>query len=87
VEIELLDAREMLAGFNLLMKEVLAGSFGRNAFAAWEVELLLDIAECQIDPARARTILTGYRNAAAMRLTTGRLPPLKLSEYLRGNQD
>ena len=77
----------MLGRFNLLMRDILAGSTSRNAFAAWEADLLMDMAGCSIDPARARSILTSYRNAAARRLTVGWLPPLKLSEYLESNQD
>jgi hypothetical protein len=79
-----LDAEATLGRFNTLMRELLDGETRRNCFNPWEVELLLDIAACKLEPRRARDTLRRYQKAAERRLDYGILPPLKLSEYLEG---
>jgi hypothetical protein len=79
-----LDLEATLGRFNRLIRELLDGGSKRNCFDPWEVELLLDIAACNLDPRRARDTLRRYQRAAERRIDSGLLPPLKLSEYLRG---
>jgi hypothetical protein len=86
VEINIFDAGEMLGRFNLLMRDLLAGQTSRNAFAPWEMELLLDIAGCGLDGGHARRILLRYQKAAVRQFERGRLAPMKLSEYLKRDQ-
>ena len=86
MEINSFDAGEMLGRFNLLMRDLLAGQAGRNAFAPWEVELLVDIAGCGLEGRRARRILLAYQKAAVREFERGRRAPMKLSEYLKQNQ-
>jgi len=86
VPIDPFDSQQVLGRFNRLMKDVLAGGASRNTFEPWEVDLLLDIARCELEPARARAVLVRYHQAAGHQLDLGRLPPLKLSEYLRLHQ-
>jgi hypothetical protein len=79
-----LDVEATLGRFNRLMRELLDGETKRNCFNPWEVELLLDIEACKLDPRRARETLRRYQKAAERRLDYGVLPPLKLSEYMQG---
>ncbi|MFB3825303.1 MAG: hypothetical protein ACE15B_00995 [Bryobacteraceae bacterium] len=71
-----------LGRFNRLMDDLLRGGANRNCFEPWEIDLLLDIAGCEIPPQRRRPLLKAYQRAAARRMDYGE-PPLKLSEFLR----
>lgn len=80
------DSQLVLGRFTRLMQDVMRGGSGRTCFEAWEVDLLLDIAACDLDRKRARDVLRRYQKAAEKRLDYGVLPPLKLSEYLKLNR-
>lgn len=71
-----------LSRFGRLMEEVLRGESRRNAFQPWEIELLLDIESCPLEPRQREKILRQYRRAAEKQMDYGVLPPLKLSEFL-----
>jgi hypothetical protein len=86
MDIDFFDATEMLGRFNLLMRDLLAGHSKRNGFAPWEVELLIDIAGCRLEPGRERSTLIRYRQAATRQFENGKLAPMKLSEYLQARQ-
>jgi hypothetical protein len=77
-----LDSEAVLHRFNRLMQELLEGSFRRNAFRPWEVELLLDIEACDLGGANRREILRRYQKAVQRHMERGGTAPLKLSEYL-----
>lgn len=77
-----LDAEAVLHRFNRLMQELLEGSFRRNAFRPWEVELLLDIEACDFGGVNRREMLRRYQRAVQRHMERGGTAPLKLSEYL-----
>lgn len=83
---DLLDSQLVLGRFNRLMQDLMRGETSRNSFEPWEIDLLLDIADCTLEPKGARDVLRRYRKAAERQLDFGVVPPLKLSEYLRRNQ-
>jgi len=71
----------MLARFNRLMQDLAAGTYSRNSFFPWEVELLLDMQSC--GERRCGTeLLKRYQRAVQRGLQNGSDRPLKLSEYL-----
>ena len=76
----------MLGRFNRLMRDLYEGGTKRNCFEPWEIDLLMDIADCHLEPQRALAILQRYQKAVQRQLDLGVLPPLRLSEYLRRNQ-
>lgn len=80
---ENLDCELAVSRFNRLMHDIIRGCTSRNTFEPWEVELLLDIDACELEPKRAREVLQRYRKAAERQLDYGVAPPLKLSEYLK----
>ncbi len=63
------------------MREIESGTLGRNSFHPWEVELLVDLEQCQIR-ANRRRLMRRYQKAAVRALEMGAQRPLKLSEYL-----
>lgn len=76
------DPEAVLHRFNRLIQELLQGTIKRNCFHPWEIELLLDIDECNLRPARRRETLRRYQRAAERQLLNGDVRPLRLSEYL-----
>ena len=42
------DSDAILAQFNRLMQELISGTFRRNSFRPWEIELLLDLESCEL---------------------------------------
>jgi len=79
---DLIQLELMLNRFNRLISELLRGSIVRTTFQPWEVELLLDIQDCPIEPRKRQEILRQYQKAVQKQLETGPGPPMKLSEYL-----
>jgi len=78
IELELLRNR-----FNRLMNELARGEIVRNSFQPWEVEILLDIETCGLEPRKRIDILRQYQKAVQKQMERGNGPPLmKLSEYL-----
>jgi len=80
---ELIELELMLNRFNRLLGELMRGAIERNAFQAWEVEILLDMENCQLEPRRRLEILRQYQKAVERQMETGPGPPMKLSEYLQ----
>ncbi len=76
------DPEAVLHRFNRLMQELLEGSFKRNCFRPWEIELLLDIEACKLTGAGRREMLRRYQKAVQRHFERGGTMPLKLSEYL-----
>ena len=76
------DSQGILARFNRLMRDLQNGASTRTCFRPWEVELLLDIQNCNLGAANRRRVLQRYRRAVERRLEKGASEPLKFSEYL-----
>jgi hypothetical protein len=79
---ELIELEVMLNRFNRLIGEVMRGALARNSFQAWEVEILVDLENCQLDRRRRLEILRQYQRAVERQMSTGPGPPMKLSEFL-----
>ena len=75
------DPTQLVVRFKRLMREVESGVIARNSFHPWEVELLVDLEQCELR-ANRRRLLRRYQKAAVRGLETGAPEPLKLSEYL-----
>jgi len=76
------DSDLVLHQFNRLMQELLRGEFKRNCFRPWEIELLLDMEDCNLRQANRREILRRYQKAVQRDLQRGAASVMKLSEYL-----
>jgi len=72
----------MLNRFRRLLSDVQRGTFSRNDFQPWEVEILLDATGCQLEPRRRQEILRQYQRAVEKQMETGPGPPMKLSDFL-----
>jgi hypothetical protein len=72
----------MLNRFKRLLAEITRGTVNRNSFQAWEIEILLDMEDCALDPRRRNGILDQYERAVERQMETGPGPPMKLSEFL-----
>jgi hypothetical protein len=75
------DSDAILAQFHLVMAEVLQGEMQRSRFQPWEIDLLLDIADCNLRRTAKRKILQEYQNAVEAELKKGASLPPKFSEY------
>ena len=73
----------MLNRFRRLIGEILKGAIVRSTFHPWEVQILLDMDECDLEPRRRQEILRQYQRAVEKQLETGPGPPMKLSEFLQ----
>jgi len=76
------DREAVLARFNRLIQELLRGETKRHSFRQWEIELLLDIEECDLRNVNRRELLRRYQRAVQKQLEAGATRPMKLSEYL-----
>ena len=72
----------MLGRFNRLMAELARGVITRNHFAPWEIELLLDLQSCKLEPRRRSETLRQYQRAVERQMEKGPGPPMKLSDFL-----
>ena len=79
---DLVALEMMLNRFNRLLSEILRGTIARNAFQPWEVAILLDLEDCQLDRRRRTEILRQYKKAVDRQMQTGPGPPMKLSKFL-----
>jgi hypothetical protein len=78
-----LEERElMLNRFRRLVGEMQRGQSSRNTFAPWEIDLLLDLDTCEIDPRRRGDIFRQYERAVEKQLEAGPGPPMRLSHFL-----
>lgn len=80
---DITEVELMLNRFRRLISELIRGTLARNTFAPWEVELLLDLANCEIKPRYRLDTLKQYQKAVERQMETGPGPPMKLSEYLQ----
>ncbi len=80
---DLVQLELMLNRFNRLIGELIRGAIGRNSFQPWEVEILLDIESCNLEPRRLEETLRQYQRAVQKQMQIGPGPPMKLSEYLQ----
>jgi hypothetical protein len=76
------DSDTVLAQFNRLIQELLRGSLNRNTFRRWEIQLLLDIEDCEFKDGNKREILRRYQRAVQRHMEKGARLPFTLSEYL-----
>ena len=79
---ELIQLELMLNRFNRLLGELMRGTIVRNSFEPWEVDILLDIENCQLERRRRLEILRQYQRAVTRQMETGPGPPMKLSRFL-----
>jgi hypothetical protein len=80
------DSDTVLAQFNRLMQELLRGTMNRNTFRPWEIDILLDIENCELRDLNKREILRRYQRAVQRQMEGGARLPLKLSQYLEGQK-
>ena len=80
---DLVELELMLHRFNRLLTEVMEGESQRNSFLPWELEILLDMEQCEFERRRRLDILRQYRRAVARQMERGPGPPMKLSEFLK----
>jgi hypothetical protein len=80
---DLIQVELMLNRFNRLIMELLRGAIVRNSFQPWEVDILLDIDSCGLEPRKRGEILRQYQKAVTRQLETGAGPPMKLSQYIQ----
>ena len=80
---DLVEAERKLNRFRRLLGEVIQGSVRRTAFEPWEVEILLDLEACQIEPKRRHEISLQYLRCVEKQMETGPGPPMRLSEFLQ----
>ena len=80
---DITEVELMLNRFRRLISELIRGTLARNTFEPWEVELLLDLANCEIKPRHRLETLKQYQKAVERQMETGPGPPMKLSEYLQ----
>jgi hypothetical protein len=73
----------MLNRFNRLIGEVMQGDCRRNSFLPWELDILMDMENCQLERRRRLDILRQYRRAVQRQMERGPGPPMKLSEFLQ----
>jgi hypothetical protein len=76
------DSDAVLARFNKLIQELLRGSINRNTFRHWEIDLLLDIENCDLKDANKKETLRRYQRSVQRQMEKGAERPMKLSEYL-----
>jgi hypothetical protein len=81
-EDDLVALELMLNRFRRLMADLQRGAMSRNDFQPWEVEILLDLSNCELDRKRRADILRQYQKAVEKQMETGPGPPMKLSEFL-----
>jgi hypothetical protein len=77
-----LSPEETLAHFNRLIRELLRGKMTRNTFQPWEIEVLLDIENCNLRESARQHTLRRYQQAVHRQLEKGAEVPMKLSEFL-----
>jgi hypothetical protein len=78
-----LDRETVLAQFNSLIEGMLAGRIQRYLFQPWEIEILLDAANCNLGgPKRAKAVVREYQEWVRRQLEGGASLPRKLSEFL-----
>jgi len=80
---DLIQLELMLNRFRKLLGELMRGAISRTTFQPWEVEILLDMDNCKLEPRRRLEVLRQYQRAVERQMETGPGPPMKLSEFLQ----
>ena len=75
-------SEQMLNRFKRMITEVLRGKLTRNTFEPWEVDILLDLEACELEPRRRPEIFGQYQRAVERQMESGPGPPMKLSQFL-----
>ncbi len=83
---DLVERELMFNRFQRLIVEVIRGETRRTVFQTWEVELLVDIESCGLEPKRRVGTLRQYLRTVERQLERGPGPPMKLSEFLKSRQ-
>jgi hypothetical protein len=78
-----LQQERMIGRFRKLIGELMRGSIARNTFEPWEIEILLDIETCFLEPRTRGDTLRKYFTAVERQLERGEGPPMKLSAFLQ----
>lgn len=78
------DSELVLGQFNKLIQELLRGNINRNCFRPWEIEILLDIENCNLKDGSRKETLRRYQKSVQRQMEKGAQRPMKLSEYLAG---
>ena len=73
----------MLNRFRRLVRDLQRGTITRTDFHPWEVDILLDIENCQLERGRREETLRRYQQAVERQLETDPGPPMKLSAFLK----
>jgi len=81
-EEELSQLEVQLHRFNRLVADLMHGATARNTFLPWEIAILLDLEDCQVERRRRIEILRQYQRAVGRQMEHGPGPPMKLSEFL-----
>ena len=79
---ELIELELMINRFNRLIGEVMRGALARNSFQPWEVDILMDLENCQLDRRSRMETMRQYQRAVQRQMAAGPGPPMKLSEFL-----
>ena len=79
---ELVERELVLNRFKRLLAEIMRGCAARNCFHPWEIEILLDLEACQLEPRRRTEILRQYERAVERQMENGAGPPMTLSDFL-----
>jgi hypothetical protein len=82
IQSELVQRERMLHRFHRLMRGLARGVVARDGFEPWEVEILLDIKRCKLEPRLRSEIMRQYQRAVEHQLEAGPGPPMKLSHFL-----
>ncbi len=82
MSLEAESTEETLGQFNRLIRELLRGQINRNTFRPWEVELLLDVENCNLRDSSRESTLRRYQKAVQRQLERGARQPMKLSDFL-----
>jgi len=78
------DSEVVLMQFNKLIAELLRGNINRNTFRPWEIEILLDIENCNLKDGNKKEMLRRYQKSVQRQMEKGANVPMKLSDYLGG---
>jgi hypothetical protein len=80
---DLIEKELMRSRFLRLTSDLIRGEVARTTFDPWEVEFLLDVATCSVEPKHRTETLRQYQKAVERQLDYGPGPPMKLSDFLQ----
>ena len=80
---DLIEKELMRSRFIRMITELTRGAITRTTFQDWEVDLLLDVGGCTLEPRERSETLRQYQKAVERQLDYGDGPPMKLSDFLQ----